>query len=405
MALAAAAILAAVAGLAPVTSVQAHSRGAVLSLAAGLLGGAPLLASGGYDGCVRLWAHDEGGKLQLQESLQAEQGATFSLAAASYDEGSCLLVAGSFSRRLSFWHLLAAPDGAERRIRSDHPLHSEFLHTGWVRSLTFASARHGARQPCRIHSIGCNRIVSWPLRAVRSEVALVSSLPLAPEAELAVYEDGDICERSHDILCLTHGSEEEALACGSIDGAIRVWSTREMISASELKQTPSAWWIGHPDERVTALAFHKGSLLSCGYDGWVRRWRNPAGSVVYPGECGGIAWELESEALPTLTAQMDGNDAKAVRVTSLVVAQCPNMSGEDRVHVGTSGGEVISLDANDLTELSRWSLPPAASAGQKPVRVTALSILPRRAHDEEFSARTTPVVAVGDSAGCVHILT
>jgi len=97
----------------------------VLCLASGLVGSVPVVLSGGYDGSVRLWsAHAD---LRLEATLESEQGATFSLAAAGYPDGSCAVIIGSHSRRLSFW-LLSPPLAGGVVVG---PVHSTFLHTGW----------------------------------------------------------------------------------------------------------------------------------------------------------------------------------------------------------------------------------------------------------------------------------
>jgi len=372
-----------------------------LCLSSGLLGTTPVVFSGGFDGAVRMWSVSSVA-LRLISTLEPEEGAIFSLAAAALPDGTCLLAAGSYSRRLSLWRLRPQAVGELPPL----PVRSAFLHTGWVRALALATARRGAQRPCRVYSIGCNRIVGWGLHGawVGSGAATAAA---APMSELAVFEDGEERVRSHDILCLAHGGDEEMLASGSIDGALRVWSTRELASSGELAPTPPAWWIGHGGERVAALAFHRGSLLSCGYDGWVRRWRPSLGRPPESGEGGAVRWELEAEVEPVASV---AEAADTARLTSLVVARCADGSAADLVHVGSVSGQVVSLDAEHLGHVRRWQLPPLAETtlGFNPsadVRVTALSAVPaaqaRGGSDEECFAA---VVVCGDSAGRLHIV-
>lgn len=416
----------------------------MLCLASGLVGTKPVVISGSYDGAVRLWSADAG--LQLESTLQSEQGATFSLAAAGYPDGSCAVMAGSHSRRLSLW--LLSPPLAEIAVAG--PLHSNFLHTGWVRSVALEGARRGAKHVSRTHTIGCNRILSWPLHSIWSEAEAAASLsrlsPLAPESELAVFEEGeDGSERSHDILCVAHGDEEEMLVSGSIDGAIRAWSTRGVSHASQLEPTPPAWWMTHAGERVTALAFHRGALLSCGYDGWVRRWRcadlGAGGGGGAGGVGGALRWEMEAEAQPVAKrdaardetpdasrdaamnasteaargAVMDAASDEAMypfrdasrdeasaggasRLTSLTLSPCVDDPQRACVHVGTSCGQVVCLDAETLSILRTWRLPPLPGPETKAVRVTALSAVAATG-----AGGGAGVIVAGDSVGRLHI--
>ena len=158
--------------------------------------------------------------------LPAFGGAIFSLTTHALPDG-VLLAAGTHSRVVRLYKLNDDAEPLE--------LWTSRQHTGWVRALTFATRRSAATRPDRLVSIGCNRLLSWGLDASQDDAR-------EPEIEHALYED-EICVRSHDIFSLAHGGAAEALAAGSVDGALRRWSTASEtgVAASLRDRAPLHW--------------------------------------------------------------------------------------------------------------------------------------------------------------------
>lgn len=325
-------------------SAAAH-RGCVLSLAATILDGAPLLCSGGHDGAIRLWRQREGALLPAG-ALDPAGGSIFSVSAFEAGEGSVILAAGTFSRVLHTWRL-GAGDGDE--VRVEERLLSSREHTGWVRATAIAD-----EHTCC--SIGCNRLLAWRLPG--------GPPPAEPEMELALYDTDTAADkaaqRSHDILTIAWRGE--TLAAGSVDGAVRCWrgngGPAALLSASAARP---AHWLGHSD-RVSAVCLAAdGALLSAGYDGAVRAWGAP------PADEEASGWRLRCEA-------------RVPRGRPLALA-----ADGARVHCGTSAGEVFSLDADSLQLVAE---PMQLSEG---ARATALAVL------------GSGTLVAGDSAGMLHL--
>lgn len=323
---------------------HAHAKGLIcLAAPPPRHGEAPVFFSAGYDGSLRAWRYDAGNggisALPAGPEPPARSGAIFSLAASRRADGEVLLCAGSHSRRLLAW-LAAGPQ----------PTWASREHTGWVRAVAVASRRGVA------YSVGCNRILGWSLAEEPRRAA-----DRHPDAERIVLETASRADvraaRSHDILCLAHSDDDEALACGSVDGALRCWSA--LAGPSALVEREPSHWLGHAD-RVAAVAWEGGALLSCGYDGWVKAWRPPPAGGPAP-------WSLEAEACV----------AKQPAGRALCVAS--SYAG-GVVLCGTSDGQLVGLGA-DLSEGARAEVPG---------RVTAALALP---------AGDRHVFIVGDSLG------
>ena len=261
--------------------IPAH-RGSVLSLTSTVVGGAPLLCSGGHDGKVRMWRRTAAGTLAPAGALEPGAGSIFSLSAHACTDGSAILAAGTFSRILHAWRVAATEAGETRVVET---LLSSREHTGWVRATAVAD-EHSC---C---SIGCNRLLAWRLPG--------GPPPDLPERELPLYEDAtaadQAAQRSHDILSI--GWRDGVLAAGSVDGALRCWRADvvgDVVGgaatgpAALLARRP-AHWMGHAD-RVAAVALSaEGALLSAGYDRMLRAWRAPERADL------GAAWQLSREA-------------------------------------------------------------------------------------------------------------
>ena len=369
-----------------------HGQSSVLAVAsASLAGGMSLVASSGHDGAIRLWSSRRA-CLEPVGELMPDAGSIFSLSAHPTPDGGAVLLAGSFSRVVHAWLLRVAGGGDEV---TPTPLWSSRQHTGWVRALAIGSQRSA---PSLGFSIGCNRILSWSLLPEGE----ADETGRQPDSEIALFEDAAQV-RSHDILCLAYGASQEMLAAGSVDGAVRCWPIGEASRASgndsgglgaavaepdELSAVAPTRWLAHSD-RVTNVHFtagHEPRLVSAGYDGAVRCWAHSPRSN-------------GDEGVP-LIAETD----LGARIHALAA------SADGQLHCGV-GGEVLSLEPEELRTTARVALPPGpAGVGTRaaqgaPVRVTALAALPPElaGGDGDGDGGSATLVA-GDSAGRLHVL-
>ena len=350
---------------------QAHTRG-VLALAA-INMESPIICSSSYDGSIKLWTPNiELHTLEPRETLcsgDGAEGAIFSLAARAADDGQFTVCAGSYARHVLAWKCRV---GSKSQL-----LWTSDEHTGWVRAL--ATRRPpSSRAASSLYSIGCNRILGWSL----------SDQPDRPErrrrdSELCLFED-TACVRSHDILCLAHSDAHERLSCGSVDGAVRVWSTIDSDAYEPLPAARMAHWIGHSDRVPTVAWRGDGRLFTGGYDGYVRSWQmRHTGEEVPPAAgpaevFGGVpAWRLVAERR---VAESGG------RVLTLALLGDTDDEEEEVLLCGTSDGDVVALDVEDLSVVER-----RGGAATKGGRVTALAAVGTRA------------VVVGDSAGGLSV--
>lgn len=358
-------------------SARAHAK-AVTSVACAPHSGVCFTAS--YDGDVRVWP--PGGAETSSTLLSPGGGPLMSLLVRPMADDTLVLATGDYARRLRAWRLHANPPHG---LFVAEPFLVTRQHTGWVRALAAGGLprQPGAPSARLAYSIGCNRILCW---ALDGDATYGSSGFCEPDAELALYED-DACVRSHDILCLAHGDDAETLSCGSVDGAIRCWSTSELSSAGGLLQRSPSRWIGH-EGRVAALAWpDDASLLSVGYDGFVRRWRRAERG----GARGttGAGWSLAAER-----RVVNGAD----RGRALCIANSRRVRGSDRkrevVVVGTSEGDLVALSSSDLSEEA-----PSRIRIEEGARVTAAVAI---GGNDDGSGDET--FMVGTSTGHVHRL-
>ena len=343
----------------------AHDRGIVSVDAFG-----DHVATCGYDGAARLWELRDGRLHCTHEVGAISSGPTFSIALSPATDGGVWMHVGSQCRRLRSWHVSPTTGAVQQWFSVEH--------TGWVRALTQSSAVDDSLPT--LYSVGCNRILSWPL-SLRAE-STPDLEPRACSAEIELYED-PACVRSHDILCLTHGELDGhgRLASGSVDGALRVWRTSGLSCRTELLQRTADHWIGH-DGRVAGVSWSTHGLLSCGYDGWVRLWRPSAGDP-----CNGAAnaWQLRAETrLSSARALCVAGGEHARDGASGNVLLC-----------GTSDGEVVLLDTQSPGLQRKGGL----SLGDR--RATAIARVRPPAH---LHAQRRETFVVGDSQGDLHIV-
>ena len=122
---------------------NAHAKGVISVAACG-----SIIASGGYDGNLRLWTLEKQ-SLRLLHEVDVDVAADsaspiFSVALEALGDGQLMLAAGSYCRRLRVWHCDSISASPQLRWHSAQ-------HTGWVRSLAWLlgrrSRRHRATRP------------------------------------------------------------------------------------------------------------------------------------------------------------------------------------------------------------------------------------------------------------------
>lgn len=383
------------------TSAAAHSK-SVLDLSAS----GPIVASSGYDGAIRLWDVSRG-HLKLLHEEQLNSGPVFSVVLTRLADGALLLGAGSYCRRLRVWQT-SDDDAINLRLRW-----LSTQHTGWCRAL--AVAKKGS-SPEAMYSVGCNRVLGWSLLQPDASSA-ARAPPRTCDGEVVLYEDAAEV-RSHDIYCLAHGDDEEALAAGSVDGALRTWSTCSLAdAAAELPSRRPDHWIGH-DDRVAAVAWQGGQLMSAGYDGWVRSWRRPSETPREAhGDSGGGGsrlsgrWDLSGQVQVTSTAvgralclaSSSGGVAGGAPASGPAPRSGDGLGTEPTVIslCGTSDGELVALRAasSGLEAVGRLGL-----GGVKTRRVTAAVGVPAAPAHGEDDGKPAHTFVVGDSEGNLHFV-
>ena len=327
---------------------SAHAR-SINGLAAADLGGTTVICSASYDGNVRLWRLEPGPLLCPLGTVSddsAGAGAVFSVAASTQADG-LVVCAGSHSREIRAWR--CAIEAGQLILRKEF---TSTAHTGWVRAL---AVNVDSAPSSTLYSVGCNRILGWSLADASTQFPSARSA----DSETAVFETDSAADiaasRSHDILCLAHS--HQMLGSGSVDGAIRTWSTGDLAPGAALPEQ-LARWQGHAD-RVAALAWRRHTLLSAGYDGLVRSWRRPR---IGDDSSAETAWELMAEQ------QVATGEGTTGRALSLAV------SPSGQILCGTSAGELLALSSDELDIQSRVVLPDAAGMQ----RVTAIAAIPTR---------------------------
>ena len=391
----------------------AHARG-VLSVCTTLFDGRPLVCSSGYDKCIKLWEYD-GEQLELLHTIKEvdNEGAWFSTVLTHTDDEGLLLCAGNYGRRVRVWNLDKLQEPPKLLWASDQ-------HTGWVRALAASQNRHSATASSRLYSIGCNRILGWSLDQRNLETTNYRRRC----CELELYEADDPesndLYRSHDILTLAHDDDDEWLACGSVDGALRTFRTASLSSLETLSSRLPDHWLGHAGCRVASVVWGDGgTLLSAAYDGLVRSWRRKdsrtGGMTEAAAPCeqtnnvvatsaGSKAWSLEAEAR---VASVEGGRALALAVDSRrEVALC-----------GTNEGALVALRTADLSVISQDSLPAYSKEQNDALRATVIAALPTVSSERtQVPSGTDPAeqnagavcdhpiaFVVGDSDGGLHV--
>jgi hypothetical protein len=379
---------------------NAHAKGVISVAACG-----SIIASGGYDGNLRLWTLEKQSLRLLHEvdvDVAADSaGPIFSVALETVEDGHLMLAAGSYCRRLRVWHCDSISASPQLRWHSTQ-------HTGWVRALAVDS-RQGS--PPALYSIGCNFVLGWSLPKVSP-----SGAPCTRDGQIAIYEDEQHVF-SHDVLCLAHGNAEEALAAGSVDGALRIWSTRELHGGpAELPERRATHWKGH-EGRVAAVTWLDGQLLSAGYDGWVRAWRRPEprhGTMASPERrpdmnpdemSPEIPWDLDG-ALRVVTTE----GGRALSLTSAAggLAICTTSDGEVLLLRGGVQGPTTAPQGGPAGALgSRIEcvdrLRLGAKEGETTRRATSAASVSGEGHGKGADDGKLLIV-VGDSEGALHVV-
>ena len=419
------------------SSIDGHKQRAVLSVCAAPPG-IPVVCSAGYDGAVRLWRVSRDNELHLAHELLVDDdgrsagGAVFSVATQALpDTGGFMLCAGCYDRRMRVFRCL--PDS---RGSVDSPVleWTSRAHTGWVRALaTLATAATGGGMD--LFSVGCNRILGWPLNQPASRG---TGLPTDRQRafEVALYED-EALVRSHDVLCLAHDAGAGRLASGNVDGTIRCWATGSERQVAQtdagergcagglgttLDGSPVAFaarlpraatWQAHRG-RVASLAWHEADalghedgrrlLLSAGYDGLVCSWRESGLQEARDKEASEEeAWkeEVREEASEEAASEEEvargeagsgsgmgsrfsvGWELEAVRRVAVTGRALAVASGGAGIALcGTSEGELVALSGPELTPMERIALPDAglemgSSGSRGERRATAVAALPQ----------------------------
>ena len=386
---------------------NAHAKGVISVAACG-----SIIASGGYDGNLRLWTLEKQ-SLRLLHEVDVDVAADsaspiFSVALEALGDGQLMLAAGSYCRRLRVWHCDSISASPQLRWHSAQ-------HTGWVRSLAVDS-RQGS--PSALYSIGCNFVLGWSLPKVSP-----SGAPCTRDGQIAIYEDEQHVF-SHDVLCLAHGNAEEALAAGSVDGALRIWSTRELHGGpAELPERRGTHWIGH-EGRVADVTWLDGQLMSAGYDGWVRAWRRPEpphNAMVSPE----ISPEMSRDMSPEMSPEVPWELDSAVRVVTTEGGRALSLTSAagGLAICTTSDGEVLLLRGSVQVTTTAPQGGPAGPLGRG---IECVDRLRLGAKEGETTRRATSaasisgsisgeghgqgaddgklLIVVGDSEGALHVV-
>lgn len=189
--------------------------------------------------------------------------------------------------------------------------------------------------------------------------------------------------RTRDIFCLHHSDPHHQLFAGSIDGAVRCWSTRGLTSMSELPEREHAYWMAHSGRVSSLLQLGDGALLSSSYDGSVRCWRRR-----------GPDWSLEADARGGEGAGW----SEGARVLGMVAC-----GGADTVLCGTSEGTVHVLERQGLGLVDSLTIEP--SKGREPDRMSAVAtidVVEGAGVGDDQTERS--IAVVGSSSGELHLI-
>ena len=173
---------------------RAHTA-AVLSVAFGPAeADGQKLASGGFDGTVRLW--DLGHPEKKPTQLELPEGAVRSVA---INRTGTMLAAGSENGKVHVWHL---DDPNQQPV--ELPLPQQQQHSGRVRSVAFSPVNGE-----QLASAGVDgKILIWDLRH--------------PEGDPVVLQEG-----FDEIRSVVFDPKGESLVSGGIDGKVRIWNSQQ----------------------------------------------------------------------------------------------------------------------------------------------------------------------------------
>lgn len=285
-----------------------------------------VLAAGGSDGAVRLYACSERGVLRPTAGAPIAHGASAVLAVAlaaahASDASPSLVLSGGMDRVVRAWR--TAPP-------HETPLYALGGHCGWSRAIAIT--------PRLAVTVGCERVRVWSRERTAAPALL---------AELCVRSDDAAATRSADVLSLAaleSAAPEGPVApatvwAGGVDGRLHSWRLHARGRAARVEHSAARAHAG----RVGALARVGDVLVSASHDGCARAW---------PATERGWHPSAPLRALCTFRA------AAGSRVLSLAPA------GPRRVLAGMSDGAVALLRVPQAA-----AHEPQAHAAWRPLRV------------------------------------
>jgi WD40 repeat protein/transcriptional regulator with XRE-family HTH domain len=284
-----------------------------------------VLASGGEDARVRRWDATSG---RLLETLEGHTGAVRSVALSA--DGR-LLASGSWDRTIRLWEL---PGG--------RPLGTLDAHTGPVRGVALSAT---GRMLASGSLDGSVRL--WetpggqPLASLEGHTSPVYGVALSADGSLLAGGswDGAVrlwATRTGELLATLHGhsspvygvalsADGTLLASGSWDRTARLWSTSRLPGEAR----PRARLLGHTGGVRSVAVSADGQLVASGsWDGTVRLWGSNHGRLLH-----------------TLTGHTGGVRCVALSADGQLVAS-GSLDGTVRLWDTTDGQPLATLDVN-----------------------------------------------------------